>query len=119
MIFGKKQVNWPGFLKPLPCDFREGVSPEPYNPCGFVPDILYNKGLHVEEVTVYRNLYGRSEAETYKLDKGRGEAEFLYRRCTVRLPLRHRTRLYPVLKLTKHDEKTQKRPKIDPENVEI
>ena len=38
----------------------------------------------------------------------------------VRLPLRHGTRLYPVLnlKLTKHDEKTQKRPKIDPENVQ-
>jgi len=31
----------------------------------------------VEEVTVYRNLHGRSEAETCKLDNGRGEAEFI------------------------------------------
>ena len=35
------------------------------------------EGLHVEEVTVYRNLHGRSEAETCKLDNGRGEAEFI------------------------------------------
>ena len=56
------------------------------------------KELRVEEVTVYRNLYGRSEAETYKWDKGRGKAEFLYQRCTV--TLRHEIRLQPVLKLT-------------------
>ena len=56
------------------------------------------KGFHVEEVTVYRNLHGRSEAETCKLDNGRGEAEFII--VGIRSPLRHGTRLYPVIKLT-------------------
>ena len=37
----------------------------------------YNEGLlYVEEVTVYRNLHGRGEAESCKLYKERGEAEF-------------------------------------------
>ena len=73
-------------------------------------------GLHVEEVTVYRHLYGRSEAETYKLDKGRGEAEFLYQRCTVTPetwnPIIPRNKTYIACR-----KKHRKSPKIDLVNV--
>ena len=56
---------------------------------------VITEGLHVEEVTVYRNrrnLHGRSEAETCKLDNGRGEAEFII--VGIRSLLRHGTRYY-------------------------
>ena len=62
------------------------------------PHFDMNMSLHVEEVTVYRNLHGRSEAETCKLDNGRGEAEFII--VGIRSLLRHGTRLYPAIKLT-------------------
>ena len=59
------------------------------------PASIYNEheGLHVEEVTVYRNLHGRGEAESCKFNKGRGEAEFFI--SGIRIPLRYVTRLHP------------------------
>ena len=43
--------------------------------------------------SINRNLYGQSQAETYKWDNGQGEAAFII--GGMRSVLRHGTRLYP------------------------
>ena len=61
-----------------------------------------------------RNLHGRSHSNTFKLDNGRGEAEFII--VGIRSLLRHGTLLYPVKRTRR--KRHRKRPKIDLENVQ-
>ena len=57
-------VDLRGFLKPLPCDFREGG--QPYNPCGFVTD-TYIEMIYIE--IMIGDIFGNElQTTTFKIE---------------------------------------------------